>query len=84
MRYVIAGHIHQMLHFEVDGVTYLSMPSAGGHLRLTKAYQNGWFLGHALVRANGPNLDFRIEEAKAPFGEGRATKLDDWGMLGLK
>src|SRR6202042_2866172 len=30
IQYVIAGHIHQMLHLELDGVTYVSLPSAGG------------------------------------------------------
>jgi predicted phosphodiesterase len=84
VRYVIAGHIHELLHFELDGVTYLSMHSAGGHLRLSKSYKDGWFFGHALVTANGPDLDIRIEEAKAPHGEGRVTRLADWGMLGLK
>jgi predicted phosphodiesterase len=33
VRYVIAGHIHKLAHAEVDGITYISMPSAGGHLR---------------------------------------------------
>jgi Icc protein len=84
VKYVIAGHIHQMLRFELDGVTYLSVPSAGGHLRLSKAYQDGWFFGHARVEAKGPALDIRIEEAKAPHGEGRVTKVSDWGMAGLR
>jgi Icc protein len=30
VKYVIAGHIHQMLHFELDGITYLSMASMAG------------------------------------------------------
>ena len=42
-KYVIAGHIHQMLHFELDGITYLSMASSGGHLRESKTYERGWF-----------------------------------------
>jgi predicted phosphodiesterase len=83
VRYVIAGHVHQMMHFELDGVTYVSMPSSGGHLRLSKAYWDGWFFGHARVVAKGPEFDFQIEEVKAPHGEGRVTKLGDWGMLGL-
>jgi Icc protein len=83
VRYVIAGHVHQMLRFELEGVTYLSMPSSGGHLRLTKAYQDGWFFAHARVEASGPELDIRIEEVKAPPGQGRVTKAADWGMLGL-
>ena len=81
--YVIAGHIHQMLRFELDGVTYLSMPSAGGHLRLSKAYQDGWFFAHARVDVDGPEAAIRIEEVKPPLGQGRTTVPADWGMLGL-
>jgi hypothetical protein len=83
VRYVIAGHVHQMMRFELDGVTYLSMPSAGGHLRLSKAYESGWFFGHTRVTANGSGFDMQIEEAKPPHGKGRVTKVGDWGMLGL-
>jgi len=84
VKYVIAGHIHQLLRFELDGITYLSVPSAGGHLRLSKAYKDGWFFGHARVEANGPELSITIEEAKPPHGEGRVTKVSDWGMAGLR
>jgi Icc protein len=83
VQYVIAGHLHQMLRFELEGVTYISMPSAGGHLRLSKAYDDGWFFGHARVAVEGRGIDFRIEESKAPFGQGRTTKATDWGMTGL-
>src|SRR5947208_361314 len=38
VQYVIAGHVHQLIRIELGGVVYLSMPSAGGHLRLSKAY----------------------------------------------
>ena len=33
---VIAGHLHQMLEIDLEGVNYLSMASAGGHLRSTE------------------------------------------------
>ena len=56
VKYVIAGHIHQMLRFEVEGVTYLSMPSAGGHLRLEKQYDKGWFFAHTLVSVEGDSV----------------------------
>ena len=26
VKYVVAGHLHELIHFELDGVTYLSMP----------------------------------------------------------
>jgi len=84
VQYVIAGHVHQILRFELEGITYLSMPSAGGHLRLSKAYQDGWFFGHARVTVTGRESDFAIEEAKAPHGQGRVSHPSDWGPAGLR
>ena len=49
VQYVIAGHVHKLAHGEVDGVTYISMPSAGGHLRDTGKYEDGWFFGYAVA-----------------------------------
>jgi Icc protein len=83
VQYVIAGHIHQMLHVDLEGVTYLAMASSGGHLRLSKAYQDGWFFGYGLVDIHGKNIDFQIKEVTAPQGEGRITKPIDWGLAGL-
>lgn len=83
VQYVVAGHVHQMLHFELEGVTYVSMPSSGGHLRLSGAYEDGWFFGHARVEVSGQSIDFQIEETGSPRGQGRVTKLKDWGMTGL-
>lgn len=83
VKYVIAGHVHQLLRFELDGVTYLSMPSSGGNLRDSAEYANGSFFGHGLVEVRGSDIEFQIEELKAPHGQGRITKLRDWGMLGL-
>lgn len=78
VQYVVAGHIHQMLRFELGGVTYVSLPSAGGHLRLTGAYQDGWFFGYSFIHAEGTNLDWEIHST-----DGRASRLADWGMTGL-
>jgi Icc protein len=83
VRYVIAGHLHQLLHLELEGVTYISMASSGGHLRASGKYDDGWFFGHALVEVNAAQVDFKIEELKPPRGQGRVTRLTDWGMLGL-
>ena len=83
VQYVIAGHVHQMLRFALEGINYISMPSSGGHLRLSKAYQDGWFFAHARVAVTGRDIAFRIEELKAPRGQGRVTKAKDWGMTGL-
>ena len=85
VQYVIAGHIHQMLRFDLDGVTYVSMASAGGHLRANREYASGWFFGHGLVSVkDGAVAAFEIHEAQAPHGQGRTTSLSDWGMLGLE
>ena len=78
VQYVIAGHVHQLLRFELQGVTYLSVASAGGHLRDSKKYGQGWFFAHTLVDVHGNNAAFRIEEIKPPYGEGRVTSLNDW------
>lgn len=83
VQYVIAGHIHQMLAFHLDGITYLSMASSGGHLRASKRYQDGWFFEHSLVTVKGGSVQFQIEELAAPFGQGRATRPEDWGPAGL-
>jgi Icc protein len=65
VQYVIAGHVHQMMHFQLQGVTYLSLPSAGGHLRSSEEYGEGWFFGHALVGVHGTDISFQIEELRA-------------------
>jgi UDP-2,3-diacylglucosamine pyrophosphatase LpxH len=83
VKYVIAGHIHQMLHFELDGVTYLDLGSAGGHLRDTKQYERGWFFSHTFVSIEGESARFSIRELPAPFGKGRITQPGDWGSAGL-
>jgi Icc protein len=83
VQYVVAGHVHQLLRLELEGVTYVSMASSGGHLRLSGLYQDGWFFGHALVEVHTKGIDFQIQEAGPPRGQGRMTKLTDWGMAGL-
>jgi Icc protein len=83
VQYVIAGHLHQLLRFDLQGVTYLSMPSSGGHLRASEAYADGWFFGHALVSVGGTDTKVQIEELKPLHGQGRVSNLVGWGMLGL-
>lgn len=83
VQYVVAGHVHQLLRFELEGVTYVSMPSSGGQLRLSGLYKDGWFFGHALVEVHADSIEFQIKEAGPPRGQGRVTKLTDWGMAGL-
>ncbi len=84
VQYVICGHIHEMLRFELEGVTYLSMASSGGHLREPRTYERGWFFQHTLVTVHEDKADFEIKELSAPFGEGRVTKPENWNPLGLK
>jgi 3',5'-cyclic-AMP phosphodiesterase len=82
-QYVIAGHVHQLLHIDLDGVTYLSVASSGGHLRASEKYEDGWFFGQTVVDVRGQSVSFQIKELKAPHGQGRTTTLKHWGMLGL-
>jgi len=83
VRYVISGHIHQILRGNLEGVTYLSMPSAGGHLRLSGRYEDGWFFGYAVVEVRDKEAVFQFHELKSPYGQGRVTGLADWGKAGL-
>jgi predicted phosphodiesterase len=83
VQYVVSGHVHQLLRLELEGVTYVSMASSGGQLRLSRLYQDGWFFGHALVEVHAKGIDFQMKEAGPPRGQGRMTKLTDWGMAGL-
>ncbi len=83
VQYVVAGHLHQMLRFSLQNTTYISMPSAGGHLRASEKYEDGWFFGHAVVEVRGQEIAVRIEETAPPYGKGRITAADKWGMTGL-
>ncbi|HEY3822905.1 MAG TPA: metallophosphoesterase [Bryobacteraceae bacterium] len=82
-RYVIAGHVHEMLHAKLEGIDYVSMVSSGGHLRATGKYEDGWFFGYAVVDVDSKATDFRIHELGTPYGKGRSTELTDWGKSGL-
>jgi UDP-2,3-diacylglucosamine pyrophosphatase LpxH len=84
VQYVIAGHVHQLLRFSLEGIEYISMPSAGGHLRPAEpAYEGGWFFGHALATVRGTEVKFQFEELKPPLGHGRVSTPEEWGMFGL-
>jgi len=82
VQFVIAGHVHQMLDVELEGVEYVSMVSAGGHLRGTMQYRDGWFFGYGLVAVRGKTADLHIRELKPPQGQGRVTELQDWRKAG--
>jgi len=82
VKYVIVGHVHQLMNAELEGITYLAMPSSGGHLRASGKYEDGWFFGHGLVEVSGSDVHFEIREAKAPHGEGRVSKPAEWTLFG--
>jgi Icc protein len=79
VQYVIAGHLHELLHYQLEGIDYVSLPSAGGHLRASGKYQDGWFFGFVEVNVRNNTADFRIHELR-----GRVSGLREWGPTGLK
>jgi len=79
VRWIVAGHVHQLIHAEVDGVTYFAAPSAGGHLRLSGKYEDGWFFGWTEVAVKGAEAEFTIHQLDGP-----RTSLEQWGLSGLK
>jgi len=83
VQYVIAGHVHQILHVAFEGVTYFSVPSSGGHLRASGQYEDGWFFGYTLITVQGAAVAFEIKELAPPHGQSRVTGLADWGLTGL-
>ncbi len=83
VEYVVAGHVHEMMHLSLEGVEYISAPSAGGHLRASGKYEDGWFFGYIVATVNGTDVQFSVHELGASHGEGRVTPLSDWGVVGL-
>jgi 3',5'-cyclic-AMP phosphodiesterase len=75
---MLAGHVHQLIHADLDGVTYLAAPSAGGHLRLSGKYEDGWFFGWTKVDVKGGIVSFEVHSV-----DGRVTPLSSWGRAGL-
>jgi hypothetical protein len=75
---VVAGHVHQLIHADLEGVTYLSLPSAGGHLRLSGQYEDGWFFGWTEVAVRGREVTFQVHALDGP-----TTPLSAWGRAGL-
>jgi 3',5'-cyclic-AMP phosphodiesterase len=79
VQYVIAGHVHEMMHYKVEDVDYISVPSAGGHLRASGKYEDGWFFGYIDVTVRNGTAELQIHELG-----GKITPLAAWGPLGLK
>jgi Icc protein len=78
VRYVVAGHIHKLAHAKVDGIEYISMQSAGGHLRDTGKYEDGWFFGYDVAEADADGASIQVRQLDGP-----TTKLNDWGIAGF-
>lgn len=83
VQYVIAGHLHEMLHFKLQGIEYISMPSAGGHLRGAGKYEDGWFFGYAAVDVSAIDVQKSTVSFQIHQLHGRITTLNDWGPGGL-
>jgi hypothetical protein len=79
VQYVLAGHVHQMIRATLDGIEYVSMPSAGGHMRGMGGYEDGWFFGYAVVDVKNATAAFALHE----LGSEHATTIKDWGLVGL-
>lgn len=73
VRWIVAGHLHQMLEVELEGITYLSMASSGGHLRGSERYEDGWFFGYAVAAVRGTEVTLRIKDLS-----GRVSAPRDW------
>ena len=78
VQFIIAGHVHKLAHAELEGITYISMQSAGGHLRETEKYEDGWFFGYDVVDADAKGAAIGVKELG-----GRTTNLSEWGVAGL-
>ena len=78
VQYIVAGHVHEMLHYNLDGIDYVSMVSSGGHLRASGKYEDGWFFGFATVDIRKNEPIWSIQSI-----DGRTTTLRDWGPAGL-
>ena len=75
---LIAGHVHQLIHADLEGVTYYALPSAGGHLRLSAKYEDGWFFGWTQVEVQGREVSFQVHAL-----DSATTPLSAWGRAGL-
>jgi 3',5'-cyclic-AMP phosphodiesterase len=83
VQYIVAGHVHGMMQSKLDGITYISLPSAGGNLRSTKRYEDGWFYGFLPVDVTPAGVTIRVQELAAPFGQGRTSPLAEWNKTRL-
>ena len=80
--YVVSAHVHQFSRMELDGIVYLMAGSSGGRLRghdPLKDFAQGWFYQWIRVNVKGTVVQVVIKELDAPFGQGRASRGEEWG-----
>lgn len=86
VNYVIAGHGHQFVRLQMDGITYMEVGSSGGNmtrgLLAGQGFNQGWFYHHAWVRVKGGQTHITVKEIGPPFGQGRMFDATKWGMNG--
>jgi predicted phosphodiesterase len=78
---VIAGHVHNLMKMEREGVLYFLVGSSGGHLRAS-TWNDGWFFQFMMAEVEGTRVRFSVKELDAPFGEGRKFSLEQWDERG--
>ncbi|MBI2688489.1 MAG: metallophosphoesterase [Acidobacteria bacterium] len=77
--YVISGHVHQLLHLQLDGVHYLQIGSSGGSmergLKLGQGFKEGWFYHWISANVQNGKVEMTVREVAE---NGRVFSLADW------
>lgn len=72
---VISGHTHMYKRIELEGITYLTVCSAGGAIRgrdpKAKGFEEGFFYGYTQVTVQRGVAEIRTQELGEPFGKAR-------------
>jgi predicted phosphodiesterase len=72
---IISGHTHAYLRKELEGVTYLTVCSAGGYLRgrdpLGRGFAEGYFYGYTQVTVANGKVEIVTQELGKPLGRAR-------------
>jgi hypothetical protein len=61
VQYVIAGHLHEYMAGTLEGVHYVSLPSAGGHLRAPDNPDEGGFYGYGVAEVRGDGVSVQVK-----------------------
>ena len=83
--YVICGHAHQFIPLHRDGIIYAAVGSSGAGIergtRFGQGFAQGWFYGHVEARVKADAVKLTVQEASAPFGQGRSVRIQDWDTI---